>query len=81
MSGQQTPDQEHDAEKARPTPPSEQSRVLADMGFSQQQEDDDVEDGVPTQRVFSIGGSDERESWTEVNARRRMGFKDDEGAA
>jgi hypothetical protein len=56
-----------------------QSQV-ADTGFSfGGQEDEEEESGEQPQRVFSIGGNDERTSWTEENARRRMGFKDDDG--
>jgi len=45
-------------------------------GFTQVEDDEDDEDRP--QRLFSVGGTDERSNWTEANARRRMGFKDDE---
>jgi hypothetical protein len=55
--------------------------ILDDLGFAGGEDEDengDKEEQLP-QRVFSIGGTDERASWTEVNARKRLGFKDDEG--
>ena len=54
------------------------SQELSDAGFAQDPGDEDEDEQPVQQRIFSIGGSDEKARWTEVNARRRMGFRDDE---
>ena len=80
LTGAHTPLPGQEEASEMPEQDSKRSQELADIGFSQAQ-DDDEDDGTQPQRVFSIGGSDERESWTEVNARRRMGFNTEEGPA
>lgn len=77
MSGQATPHDPQDQPTA--TAKNQKTQAVNDTGLAQDESDDDVDD--QPQRVFSIGGQQERESWTEVNARRRMGFKDDDGPA
>jgi hypothetical protein len=74
LSGEATPEPEPHAYAH-----TERAQALDNLGFSEGPEDDDEERGDQPQRVFSIGGSEERTTWTEVNARKRMGFKDDEG--
>jgi hypothetical protein len=49
---------------------------MGGFGFAPADEEEEADSERP-QRLFSIGGEDERASWTEVNARRRMGFKDE----
>jgi hypothetical protein len=53
--------------------------VVDDRSPSQNNNEDGGDGRAASQRVFSIGGADERENWTEENARRRIGFNDDEG--
>jgi hypothetical protein len=50
--------------------------TIRDVGFAQDDSGEEENDSERPQRISSIGGADERASGTEVNARRRMGYKD-----
>lgn len=72
-------EREHDEETQPPVRSAKPKSHVSDVSFSFGGQEEDEESGEQPQRMFNIGGNDERTSWTEENARRRTGFKDEDG--